>query len=248
MKRFLHIITCFAIAAIIISTTAYSQVPNQQDASNLKGAWQLKDGSATMLLLITNQHYSLTSFDRSGKKFHYTEGGRWSKSTDGKTIQTTTEFNSADPSKTGKAISAPDFFSRFAGNSGSQTTSAANLWKQVDAGGGQLNGTWRISEREQNGQMYEIKAGARKTIKILTGTCFQWAAINTETGEFFGTGGGHYTFKDGRYTEQIEFFSRDSSRVGIQLAFEGEVNKNEWHHRGKSSKGDPIHEIWRRED
>ena len=86
--------------------------------------------------------------------------------------------------------------------------------------------------------MNNIKRSARKTIKILTGERFQWAAINTATGEFFGTGGGTYTFKDGRYSEKIEFFSRDSSRVGITLDFEGKVEGVNWHHRGKSSKGD----------
>jgi hypothetical protein len=96
--------------------------------------------------------------------------------------------------------------------------------------------------------MNAIQKSARKTIKIMTGDRFQWAAINTATGEFFGTGGGTYTFKDGRYTEQIEFFSRDSSRVGMSLNFEGKVTDGDWHHRGKSSKGDPIYEIWSKED
>lgn len=65
--------------------------------------------------------------------------------------------------------------------------------------------------------MVSMRPGARKTIKILSGTRFQWAAINSETGEFFGTGGGNYTFKDGKYTENIEYFSRDASRVGASL-------------------------------
>ena len=75
---------------------------------------------------------------------------------------------------------------------------------------------------------------------------FQWTAINTETGEFFGTGGGYYTFKDGKYTEHIEFFSRDASRVGSSLTFDAELKNGDWHHSGMSSKGDPIYEIWSR--
>ena len=44
--------------------------------------------------------------------------------------------------------------------------------------------------------------------------------------------------------EQIEFFSRDDSRVGAKLDFEFKLDNGEWNHMGFSSKGDPIHEIW----
>ena len=50
--------------------------------------------------------------------------------------------------------------------------------------------------------------------------------------------------KNGTYTEQIEFFSRDNSRVGAKLNFQYEIIENEWHHSGMSSKGAPIYEIW----
>lgn len=81
----------------------------------------------------------------------------------------------------------------------------------------------------------------------MSGTRFQWAAINPETKEFFGTGGGTYTFVNGKYTENIEFFSRDNSRVGASLSFKGEVKDGQWHHSGNSSTGNPIYEIWSRE-
>ncbi len=84
------------------------------------------------------------------------------------------------------------------------------------------------------------------TVKTLTDTRFQWAAINPETKEFFGTGGGTYTFKNGKYTGNIEFFSRDSSRVGASLFFDGKLNNGQWHHSGLSSKGDSIYEVWSR--
>ena len=119
-------------------------------------------------------------------------------------------------------------------------------WQKVDEATESLAGNWRITAREQSGTMTAIKPAARKTIKILSGTRFQWAAINMETGEFFGTGGGHYTYKDGAYTEHIEFFSRDASRVGASLSFKAEINNGEWHHSGLSSKGDKIHEVWSR--
>ncbi|MCH5600749.1 hypothetical protein [Niabella ginsengisoli] len=79
-------------------------------------------------------------------------------------------------------------------------------WKRVDAGDKNLAGNWRITQRKQEDKMVDIPLRARRTLKLLTATRFQWAAINIETGEFSGTGGGTYAFKDGKYTEHIEFF------------------------------------------
>ncbi len=121
---------------------------------------------------------------------------------------------------------------------------ATETYKRVDDSKSQLAGHWLITGRMNNGSMQTITPGARRTIKLLTGTRFQWIAINVETKEFFGTGGGSYTFVNGKYTENIEFFSRDSTRVGASLSFDGKVEGNNWHHSGLSSRGEPIHEIW----
>ena len=59
-----------------------------------------------------------------------------------------------------------------------------------------------------------------------------------------GTGGGRYTTENGTYTEHIEFFSRDKSRVGAALAFNYELKDEDWHHSGLSSRGEPIYEVW----
>jgi hypothetical protein len=120
-------------------------------------------------------------------------------------------------------------------------------WTLVDNGKAEMAGTWRSSGRMQDGKVILNPPRPRKTFKILTGTRFQWAAINAETKEFFGTGGGTYTFNDGKYTENIEFFSRDSSRVGASLTFDGKLDNGLWHHSGMSSKGTPIYEIWKME-
>ena len=90
------------------------------------------------------------------------------------------------------------------------------------------------------------QSGTRKTIKILSSTRFQWAAIDPGTKQFMGTGGGTYSFENGKYTENIEFFSRDSSRVGQSLTFDGKLENGEWHHSGFSSRGDAIYEVWSR--
>ena len=65
-----------------------------------------------------------------------------------------------------------------------------------------------------------------------------------ETMDFRGTGGGKYAADQGSYTEVIEYFSRDNSRVGAELGFSYERKGNDWHHTGKNSKGEPLYEIW----
>ena len=81
-------------------------------------------------------------------------------------------------------------------------------------------------------------------MKILSGTRFQWIAFDTEKKEFKGTGGGTYSTIDGKYSEKIEFFSRDSSRVGMELEFDYNIENGDWIHKGKTSTGNPLHEIW----
>lgn len=233
------------IASCLLAITLFSSF-NKHTSSNhtVIGAWITEKDQLQHVLLVTNKHYSYTVYDLAGKKFQHTEGGTYAL--EGNTLKTVLEFNSTDKTAVGKKASltikpAEKELTIDLPNSGSK-------WKRIDNGGGELNATWRITGREQDGKMNTIQPSARKTIKIITGNRFQWAAINTATGEFFGTGGGTYTFKDGRYTEQIDFFSRDGSRVGMSLSFEGKVEGNQWHHRGKSSKGDPIYEIWSKED
>lgn len=119
-------------------------------------------------------------------------------------------------------------------------------FKRIDNGTpGTLQGAWLMSGRVSNGETQLRDTNRpRKTMKILSGTRFQWIAYNTETKEFMGTGGGVYSTIDGEYTETIEFFSRDDSRVGANLKFNYSLVDGNWHHSGLSSKGDPIHEIW----
>lgn len=121
-------------------------------------------------------------------------------------------------------------------------------YSRIDDGKpGALHGAWLMSGRvvDGNTQMRDT-SGPRKTMKILSGTRFQWIAYNTETKQFMATGGGTYTTINGDYTENIEFFSRDNSRIGQSLKFNFELVDGNWHHSGLSSKGDPIYEIWSR--
>ncbi len=110
-----------------------------------------------------------------------------------------------------------------------------------------LDGKWLFATRgPDTGQERRGEANARKTMKFLIDGRFQWIAYHTETFRFSGTGGGHYTTDDGNYTEHIQYFSRDNSRVGAKLTFMYNINGDDWHHQGKNSRGEPMYEIWSR--
>ncbi len=108
-----------------------------------------------------------------------------------------------------------------------------------------LDGAWLFATRgPDEGQERRGEENPRKTLKFLQDDRFQWIAYNTDTFEFFGTGGGSFSSEDGKYTEIIDFFSRDDSRVGATLDFDYEIKDGDWHHTGQNSKGEPLYEIW----
>ena len=211
-------------------------------SQNINGAWSRNLDTAVQYLTVVDNYFAVATFNLEGKKFISTRGGT-ALVEKGK-MAGTIEFNTLDRTEVKSSYSYDiklkenTLMLPLEGNS--------KKWQKVDEATESLAGNWRITAREQSGTMTAIKPAARKTIKILSGTRFQWAAINMETGEFFGTGGGHYTYKDGAYTEHIEFFSRDASRVGASLSFKADINNGEWHHSGLSSKGEKIHEVWSR--
>lgn len=211
-------------------------------AQSVQGAWQRNLDTAIQTLTIVDNYFSVATFHVQNKKFINTSGGTAVYNNGELTGKI--EFNTADKSQVTKtyALSFHQQGNRLSFSYGGYTIP----WQRVDDASEALSGNWKIIGREQDGKMAEMRPGARKTIKILSGKRFQWAAINSETGDFFGTGGGYYTFENGKYTEHIEFFSRDASRVGASLSFNGELKNGDWHHSGLSSRGDKIYEIWSR--
>ena len=214
--------------------------------AQLDGAWKLSgNGTVEVTCIVADNYFMQTTYNKTDKLFVNTQGGTITAGNDGK-MRVTIEFNTEDSTSVGQ-IHILDY--KLDNNVLTiQINGSDKVWQRIDDGKGGLAGNWRITEREQNGKMNPMRPGPRKTLKLLSGTRFQWAAINTETREFFGTGGGTYTFSNGKYTENIEFFSRDNSRVGASLSFDGKVNGKKWHHSGKSSKGDRIAEIWTRQN
>ncbi|MDC7997933.1 membrane or secreted protein [Gilvibacter sediminis] len=212
---------------------------------NLRGAWEhyhtTDQGQEIHQVVIFADGYQvLTIYDAKTGAFIHTNGGLWSLK--GNTLTETVEFNSDNPEAVGNSIS----FDIRLTDKELQIVGDDRVFTRIDDGTpGALNGAWLMSGRKRNGEMQERDTTRpRKTMKILSGTRFQWIAYNTETKQFMATGGGSYTTVDGKYTENIEFFSRDVARVGAALAFDFELIDGHWHHSGFSSKGDPLYEVW----
>ncbi len=208
--------------------------------TSVTGAWSKQDGAFTVTLLFQDGYYSYTKYDVANKVFSFTKGGSYSVADNQLSIKYL--FHTAEKEVVGTSETMNMSLTQQALNL--TVNGSTETYKRVDDSKSQLAGHWLITGRMNNGNMQTITPGARRTIKLLTGTRFQWIAINIETKEFFGTGGGIYTFVNGKYTENIEFFSRDSTRVGASLSFDGKVEGNNWHHSGLNSRGEPIHEIW----
>lgn len=233
--------TKLLFVGLVIFLTSFT-TKNGQNQDSVNGAWHYQEGTMEQTLLLSDGYVMHTTFDKVNKKVIQSRGGTYTLS--GNKLIVNIEFNTAETIQIGQKLSFDFLISRNKLNS--NLGGKKSEWNLLDQGKGDLAGTWRMSGRMQDGKMADYPRRARKTLKLLTGSHFQWAAINAETKEFFGTGGGSYTFINGKYTENIEFFSRDNSRVGASLSFEGKLVDGKWHHSGQSSTGNPIYEIWSR--
>ncbi len=213
------------------------------NSQSLIGAWEAvidnHSGRQKVVVVFSENHQSASKYDFNSGAFLSTNGGTYTLS--GTTVTEVVEFDSNSPERVGSEVS----FEIELEDDAMTIKDIDVIWKRIDDGKGPLSGAWLISGRMRNGELRKREtSGPRKTMKILSGTRFQWIAYNTETKEFMGTGGGTYTAEDGKYTENIEFFSRDDSRVGATLQFDFALKEGDWHHSGLSSKGQPIYEVW----
>jgi len=214
-------------------------------AQSCIGAWEQyhtseKGEKLKSVVIFTDGYQVITTYDSKTGKFISTNGGTWKLT--GDTMTEKVEFDTNNSERVGTEVS----FDVFINDSIMGIVGSEMKLKRIDNGvPGKLQGAWLMSGRIRDGEtQLRDTSRPRKTMKILSGTRFQWIAYNTETKQFMGTGGGVYTTTNGEYTENIEFFSRDDSRVSASLKFTYSLVDGKWHHSGLSSKGDPIHEIW----
>ena len=215
------------------------------NGQKLVGAWERiytsENGQELKSIVIFSENYqTISTYELSSGKFISSNGGSWNLKAN--LMSETVEFDTENNERVGDKI---EFEIKLKENELSIVDSDM-IFKRIDSGKpGKLQGAWLMSGRVRDGkkQLRDVNR-PRKTMKILSGTRFQWIAYNTETKQFMGTGGGTYTTINGEYKESIDFFSRDDSKVGIELKFDYNIIDNEWNHQGFSSKGDPLHEIW----
>lgn len=225
-----------------------TSLSGQSAARELLGAWTSSfvdtDGQPARLTMIIAEGYmSMTAFTPASGAFIATLGGSWQADWDNFSLNY--EWDSSDSSNVGRISVMP-----YTLTGDLLIFNQDKVWTRVDDNHpGKLAGAWEIVGRYQNGQLQDLSArrdGPRKTMKILSGSRFQWIAFDTSRPQFIATGGGRYTTNaDGLYVEKIEYFSKDASKVGRSLSFDFTLLPNgDWKHRGSSTTGKPVHEIW----
>jgi hypothetical protein len=229
----------------ILFLIIYIFLININNSQSLIGAWERNHVSENgtdlkSVVIFSDGFQAISTYESKTGKFIYSNGGTWKL--EGNNMTEIVEFDTKNSERVGSEIK---FQINLNNNSLSIIGSEMEFKKIDDGSPGDLSGAWLMSGRVRNGQKQLRDTNRpRKTMKILSGTRFQWIAYNTETKKFMGTGGGTYTTKNGNYNENIEFFSRDNSKSGLKLKFDYEIIDNQWNHKGFSSKGDPLHEIW----
>ena len=204
----------------LFCSISFSQVYNFNSLINGK--------NITHKIMLDENYFVETQYLTKTAEFVLTRGGYYNK-TETNIIKVNLEFNSnflKDSLKLFQIEKKDSWIKSFG--------------KPID-----LNGKWLMAGRITNeGEKRRDISKPRKTMKFLKNGNFQWIAFNTDTFQFFGSGGGTYSAKNGIYTENIQFFSRNNNSVGKILPFNYSLKGVDWHHTGKSSKGNPIYEIW----
>lgn len=178
-------------------------------------------------ILIDKEYFVETLFTSNPNQFIKTQGGFYQKK--GNDLIVALEFNSNFSKDSLKNV----------------VINNQDKWEKISKDSLPLQGKWLMAGRVNGAQERRRDTNRpRKTMKILVDGYFQWIAFNTMSFSFHGTGGGSYAAAEGTYTETIDYFSRDNNKVGISLGFDYFKKGMDWHHKGFSSKGDPLHEIW----
>jgi hypothetical protein len=207
-----------------------------------QGVYLLEDGNIRHELKLNSHYFIHTVYEKSPAEFIKSVGGFYTIQKN--TIKVILEFNSAFQKDSLRTLNMPILVKEGNLILGDESKM---IFKPQESNTQDLDGQWLFATRgPDKGQERRGESNTRKTLKFLKDGYFQWIAYNTESMQFKGTGGGSYTSLDGIYTEHIEFFSRDNSRVEESLKFNYEIKGDDWHHTGKNSKDEPMYEIWGR--
>jgi hypothetical protein len=169
------------ILSIILSMVAASAFGQSKE---LIGAWETKDQNQTRVITYVPGFFSVAIFNVGDKKFIGTYGGKYVVNNNELTEKI--EYDIQNPENVGTERVIKITLSK---QTLTLTGTTAGTFTRLDNGTpGKLAGAWLITGRLRNNELQPMNPGARRTMKILSGTRFQWIAYNVETKEFFGTG------------------------------------------------------------
>jgi hypothetical protein len=230
-----------ALLAVAVITAFTSIKKTNVDTKGLKGAWEYGPAEKRTVMINTDKVFSVAVYDLPGKKFISSFGGTWR--VEGNKLIQKIEWNNQNTQQVGTEVTTDITLS------GKKLSTAASKenWTKVDDGKtDDLTGAWVITGNYVNDKVTKRPSPfiPRRTMKVIAGGRFHWIAYNIQTKEFINAGGGAYTAKDGKYTEQIEFFTKTPESVGKALAFQYSFVDGDWRHRGEKSTGGPLDECW----
>lgn len=227
----------------IVLLSAYAKI--NIETKDIVGAWGYGPAESRTVMINTDKVFSVATYDIPGKKFISSYGGTWR--IEGNKLIKKIEWNTKDSSLVGKEII--DDVQITTGKLVNKQ--ASETWTRLDDGKpGALMGAWIITGTFQNDTVSK-RANPfypRRTMKVLSGKYFQWIAYNVATKTFMNAGGGTYTTANGKYTENIEFFTKTSESVGKSLVFDYSIVNGGWRHKGEKSTGGTMDECWSRRE
>ena len=237
LKTFVAIAALSTAALFVLS----SSKPVIIDTKDIVGAWGYGTPENRTVMINTDKVFSVATYDVPGKKFISSYGGTWR--IEGNKLIKKIEWNSKDSNQVGKEV-AEDV--QLAGEK-LVTKQANESWTRLDDGKpGQFMGAWIITGNFRNDSVSKRSSPfyPRRTMKVLSGKYFHWIAYNVATKSFMNAGGGTYTTANGKYTENIEFFTKTAESVGKSLAFDYSFVNGDWRHKGEKSTGGAMDECW----
>ena len=92
-----------------------------------------------------------------------------------------------------------------------------------------LEGSWTLIKYKYGGDAEYSEVPQIVTyVKHITKNHFSWASYG-EKGELINAGGGRYSFKDGKYREEIDYFHPIGSNLpGTYVDFDYSITGNNW--------------------
>lgn len=232
-------IFCFVLIPVFSFNFSYSQ--------ELNGAWKkiYKDSvNQNTIKLFSNSYFTSATYLKSSGEFISASGGTYSVSeTD---YIENYEIDSDARAVTGTYLNYDYNLKNDTLRLNDKNSRNKETWVRIDTADKAGVTCWKIHQAYRNSEWVTIEDKPRKTLKMLTDNYYQVLALNSQTGEFFGSSGGKWKYEDEKHHEMILFFSKNPNMANKILSFDKEVEHDIWLHKGKSSKGDYIKEKWKK--